>query len=97
MAARHAEVAQDTSLKITSCMDCKDHKVISDPDPHDSFCDDDEAVICTLTKKEKGEIKPNSEYEADKQDFKTITVSCRPYNKRRETPIPDWCPKKLKK
>jgi hypothetical protein len=28
------------------CQDCVFHKVVSDPDPHDWFCQDDVAVIC---------------------------------------------------
>lgn len=60
-------------LDIENCMDCPNHKVLSDPDPYDWFCDDDEKVVCI------------------KMD-KTITVACRPYNKRKECKIPNWCP-----
>lgn len=36
---------------IDNCLDCKAHKIIIDPEPQpdDWFCDDDEAVVCTLT------------------------------------------------
>lgn len=39
-------------LEINNCMDCPFHKVLSDPDPHDSFCYDDEKVVCTKVNKE---------------------------------------------
>lgn len=62
--------------KIKCCMDCSYHKVLPDPDPYDWFNDDDVKVKCTLSRKEKP----------------FITVACRPYNTRRETLIPKWCP-----
>lgn len=72
-------------VELESCMDCPNHRVISDPDPYDWFCDDDVAVVCTKKEKSKDTI-PNG------QPFKVITQACRPYNTRRETNIPDWCP-----
>ena len=79
--------------QITNCMDCKFHRVINDPDPHDWFNDDDEAVMCTLT-----EGNPNHDesslYRSTRQNVhRCVTVSCRPYSKRSECEIPDWCPK----
>ena len=78
------------TFKISNCMDCPNSHVIPDPDPDDWFCDDDCAVICTKT------INPNKKlgtrYIADRSDFRTITVACRPYRKRSECKIPDWCP-----
>ena len=38
---------------ITNCIDCEFHRVINDPDPNDSFCSDDMAVVCTKMKNEK--------------------------------------------
>ena len=61
------------TLKITSCVDCSFHREVSDPDPHDWFCDDDVKIVCTKT-------------------GKNVTVACRPYNTRKETSIPSWCP-----
>lgn len=61
------------NLKITNCIDCPFHKVESDPDPDDWFCDDDVKVVCTKAKKD-------------------ITVACRPYNTRKESSTPKWCP-----
>ena len=36
-------------LPLTNCMDCPNHRVARDPDPHDWFCDDDEKVLCAIT------------------------------------------------
>jgi len=36
--------------EIKNCMDCPNHKVQRDPDPHDSFCSDDEMVVCMAAK-----------------------------------------------
>jgi hypothetical protein len=79
--------------KLVNCMDCKAHKVIADPDPYDWFCDDDRAVLCTLIKGNP-DYDPKSPYAATCQnEHRCVTVSCRPYNLRKESEIPDWCPK----
>lgn len=77
------------SLSITSCMDCPNHQVTSDPDPHDSFCYDDVAVLCKKTPQEpiRGSV-----WSSDKEFFRPVATSCRPYNKRKESEIPTWCP-----
>ena len=80
------------SYEIDNCIDCKFHKIIPDPDPNDSFCADDVAIICLHKRKESDEIKSDSIYAVDRQEYKHITVGCRPYNKRKESNIPDWCP-----
>lgn len=36
---------------ITNCIDCPSHEVRPDPDPDDSFCDDDIKVVCNSCKK----------------------------------------------
>ena len=77
---------------ITCCLDCEKHKVINDPDPLDSFCYDDLAVICTL--KENSEKDVNSKYAADRNMYKPVAVSVRPYNLRKESVSPIWCPKR---
>lgn len=64
--------------------------MISDSDPYDSFCSDDQAVVCK--KMPTNNIKPSSNHASDRQRYKCITVECRPYNLRKETNIPDWCP-----
>lgn len=62
-----------------SCLSCEFHEVINDPDPEDWFCDDDTQVI-------------NSKYLSDRNQFKCITKSCRPYNVVKESDTPAWCP-----
>jgi hypothetical protein len=73
-----------------SCLDCPMHKIIADPDPEDWFCDDDMAVVCTKTPND--DQNPSSKYASDRQGFKEVTSSCRPYNLRKETEVPEWCP-----
>jgi hypothetical protein len=84
---------------MKNCIECPNHKVINDPDPHDSFCRDDIAVVCIKTPND--DIKKDSAYLSDKNEFKCVTRSCRPYNKTKESECPDWCPisekSKLKK
>lgn len=72
-----------------NCMDCPNHKVEHDPDPTDSFCDDDQAVLCTLAKNIN-----NQHRWADNHvwDHRPITWSCRPHHKRVECITPSWCP-----
>lgn len=67
-----------TTVKLTikNCLDCPYHEVKRDPDPDDWFNDDDEKVVCNKTKRKNNEI----------------TVACRPYNLRKESEIPKWCP-----
>lgn len=36
---------------VANCLDCPHHEVQPDPDPFDSFNDDDEKVICRETRK----------------------------------------------
>lgn len=62
-----------------NCIDCKYHRVWSDPDPADWFCDDDKKVVCSKLTDQNG-------------DFSTITTACRPYNLRKESERPVWCP-----
>jgi hypothetical protein len=69
-------VTHTATLTINNCTECPHHKVLPDPDPDDWFCDDDVKVVCTLT-----ERKAN-----------TITSACRPYNKKKESEVPEWCP-----
>lgn len=77
-------------IKITNCLDCKYHKVIADPDPNDWFNDDDEAIVCTKVKNDRQDTA--SKWVADRQEFKVVSGSCRPYNLRKEGDIPKWCP-----
>jgi hypothetical protein len=75
-------------------INCPHHRIISDRDPHDWFCDDDVAVICLLKKQKEN---PKSIYQVDRQPFRAVTCACRPYMARKESLIPKWCPLKGKK
>lgn len=83
----------DTEYNMTaprSCIDCRNHRVESDRDPSDWFCDDDKCVLCTLKSKTPN---PGSTWLSDRYAHMAATVSCRPYNLRKETtPLPEWCP-----
>ena len=74
-------MSNQATFRLSNCIDCPHHQVLSDPDPDDWFCSDDVKVICEIGPKGKSEI----------------TVACRPYNIRKESKIPDWCPIKTKK
>ena len=78
---------------IINCIDCDQHLIVNDPDPHDSFNEDDLAVLCKCTPNTI--IDDISTYYSGNRpmEYRAITVSCRPYNKRKECQIPDWCPK----
>lgn len=75
---------------MKNCLACQFHKVIPDPDPYDSFCDDDQAIVCTKMKNDKQNME--SPYLADHSEFKKVVVSCRPYNLKHEDETPEWCP-----
>jgi len=77
-------------MPIENCTECEKHLVIADPDPTDWFCDDDTAVVCTLTPNPKKDLK--SRHRANHSDFRAITVACRPYNIKKESDVPSWCP-----
>lgn len=82
---------KEKTLKIKSCVDCPHHDIVPDPDPTDSFCDDDVAVLCKkMLPHKKDQVRWH-----DSKPFphRVLTVSCRPYQVEIETtPIPDWCP-----
>jgi hypothetical protein len=73
-----------------NCTECPAHKIVSDPDPHDWFCDDDCAVVCQHT---KSRAKRHKRFGG----FRTITSACRPYEVKKECTVPDWCPLKVVK
>ena len=76
--------------KIENCLDCKHHALVPDPDPDDWFCDDDEAVLCKETPNPTRDVK--SKWASDRQPFRAVTRSSRPYQTRRDSKVPDWCP-----
>jgi hypothetical protein len=81
----------DKKIKIPeNCLDCKNSEIIPDPDPHDWFNYDDIAVVCKIVSNDKQDETSN--YCSDRQKFKCITRSCRPYNDRKESGRPVWCP-----
>lgn len=85
-------------LEIENCMDCPHHEVIADPDPDDSFCMDDCAVICKQAI-DTEKVDFSSRHAADHSIYRKTAVACRPYNLRNESDVPEWCPllKKKKK
>lgn len=75
-------------LPIENCMDCPNHVVVNDPDPHDWFNDDDEAVLCKISPN----VSNAERYAGGKFPHRPVSISIRPYNKRKECTVPDWCP-----
>lgn len=77
---------------FTSCLACKNHEVINDPDPHDWFCADDKAVVCELVPNEHRSLM--SDYASDRHQNRSCARSCRPYHLNTEATVPEWCPLK---
>lgn len=71
-----------------NCIECPNHLIVNDPDPTDSFCDDDVAVLCKLAKNDENCVRW-----CDDMLFphKPITVSCRPHHIHKECNVPNWC------
>lgn len=76
-------VLKTPDVVIDNCISCPHHKVESDPDPHDSFNNDDVKVRCTLSK---------ATYRGNRGVEPYVTVACRPYRTRQESDVPRWCP-----
>lgn len=70
------------------CIECPFHKIIPDPDPNDWFNADDEAIVCTKTKREPD---LNSQHQVDKIGYRPIDVALRPYQTK-NVQTPQWCP-----
>ncbi|MCA9354880.1 MAG: hypothetical protein KC877_05150 [Candidatus Kaiserbacteria bacterium] len=79
-----------TNVMYDNCLDCPYHQVISDPDPDDWFCDDDQAVVCTQAANPKRQL--SSRYAADLSPYRVVMPAIRPYNLRKEAVTPSWCP-----
>lgn len=73
-----------------NCLDCPFHEVIPDPDPDDWFCDDDRAVVCK--KSENPERDQSSRHASDHSPHRVILCAERPYNVRKYSGAPSWCP-----
>lgn len=71
------------------CANCEFSIVIQDPDPHDWFNLDDQAICCKRVLNDKRNNK--GDYLSDDAEFKPISVSIRPYEVKR-VEAPDWCP-----
>lgn len=85
------------NLSITNCIKCPHHKIVHDPDPHDSFNFDDVAVVCTITDDDPKGIGGRY-FNHSHIKKKAITIACRPYNVEKEcNHIPTWCPLREKK
>lgn len=82
-------MAKIVHLKIANCIDCPNHEVVSDPDPYDSFCSDDVAVLCKASANTDRGTHWASGY---LWPHRAITSSCRPYRTRNECEVPEWCP-----
>ena len=76
---------------MNNCTECDYSLIINDPDPYDWFCDDDKALLCTRVGKETDK---NSLHASKKYPYKEVTMGCRPYNLKKETEVPNWCPLK---
>lgn len=75
-------------------MDCPFHAILADPDPHDDFNYDDVMVLCLKTD-HNPHHDPMSSYQSLKQnDHACVTTMARPYQARRESNRPGWCPLK---
>lgn len=78
------------TIEIHNCLDCPHHIRCPDPDPHDWFCMDDEAVLCGRTPWRAGDLRS---YRGNQPfQHKPVTTSCRPHHLRQECAIPEWCP-----
>ena len=71
------------------CTKCQYHQVINDRDPHDWFCDDDAAIVCTKLKNTHRIM--NSIYPSDRSEFRIIGCAMRPYDVDK-VKSPSWCP-----
>lgn len=78
----------EIKINVTHCYQCPFHKVVSDPDPTDSFNMDDVSLLCA-----KCPNDTDSRYWASNKLFehKPISVSDRPYQTKNNK-TPDWCP-----
>ena len=79
--------------KIKSCMKCKEHKTIPDPDPGDWFRDGDMALVCQIS--DNPDFDENAKYVADRQNRRVVRGGIEPWDWD-DIKIPGWCPKKKK-
>lgn len=84
----------ETAVKIDTrpklCVNCAFHRIIPDPDLSDSFNYNDMAMVCTKIKNPKQNEKDT--HVANRQQFRIITCTDRPYEVERNGTRPTWCP-----
>jgi hypothetical protein len=68
--------------KYDKCILCPSRRVVADPDPCDSFCSDDVAVVCAEIRSDEG-----------RSEFKVVSCGERPYQAK-NVKSPNWCPRK---
>lgn len=84
-------VTKTITSEITTCLECPHHLQINDPDPTDSFCRDDQAVLCTRVPNPKRD--QTSKWTSDRAEWRSVTCSERPYRITKQlVKIPSWCP-----
>lgn len=76
--------------KIKSCIKCKEHKNIPDPDPFDWFRDGDMAVVCSMSK--NPDMDKEAKYACDRQDRRVVQGGVGPFDWD-GIKVPKWCPK----
>ena len=77
-------------IEIVSCLDCPKSKSGYDPDPYDSFNSDDMYCACTLLPNDRLDTKSN--HVSERQPYKVVTCGDRPYQLRKYSSVPEWCP-----
>jgi len=78
------------TLEITNCLDCPNVVQNLDPDPDDSFNMDDMYSACKKLPNDR--LDKRDRYEHGRQEYKIITCCARPYQLRKESEVPKWCP-----
>jgi len=90
-AARRSTIVNAVSGDVAVCAKCEFCKVIADPDPNDSFNDDDRAVVCLKVRNR--EANPKAARASGRCVNRVVEAAVRPYQVG-EVPVPDWCPLK---
>lgn len=79
-------------IEINSCLECPHHIADYDPDPYDSFNSDDMYCACKLQKNDR--LDPKSKYVSDRQPYRVVSSGDRPYQLKKYSTPPHWCPLK---
>lgn len=81
-------------LNIECCLDCPNHESGYDPDPYDSFNSDDMYCACKLLPNER--LDKKSRYVSEQQPYKIVSSGDRPYQLKKYSVPPRWCPIRVK-